>query len=155
MENGVLGEPRVDEPDIGQRRGIGAHGKVAEQRVARPLHAAARAELGAGKPHAREIDVERIAIDRDASFHIGDRESRVAALSRKPQHVDAYAPLARCLDPQSRKPRVEVLETANAVAAILTPRFAFFIGAGVAILLQAASEPSAVDLAGAHQTTGT
>ena len=80
------------------------------------------------------------------SFHIGDRESRVAALSRKPQHIDANAPLARCLDPQCRKPRVEVLETANAVAAILTRRFDFFIGAGIAMLLQTECERSVVDL---------
>src|SRR6266446_1720492 len=49
VQHRVLGKARVEKPDVGQRRRVGPHDEVPEQRVARPLDRAARAELGAGE----------------------------------------------------------------------------------------------------------
>ena len=87
-----------------------------------------------------------MAVDRDPALEIRDREPRVAALRGEPQEVDANPPLARRLDAQRREPCIEMLEAANAVAAVLTRRFDFLVRACVAVFLQPQRERTVVDL---------
>ena len=153
VQHGLVGEPRVDEPDVGERRRVGAHHEVPEQRVPRPLHRAARAELCAGEPHTGEVDVERAPVDRHAADDVGDRQLRVAALRGEAHHVDANALLARRLNAERRQPRVEVLEAPHAVTAVL-PRvlYLFYVGTRhLAVFLQTQGERAILDLHIAQQ----
>ena len=147
VQHGVRGEARIEEVDVGERRGVGAHREVPEQRVTGPLHRAARAELGAGEPHAREIHAQRAAVDRNASDDVGDRQLRIAALGRKPEHVDADALFARRLDAEGGEPRVEVLEAPDTVASIFTGELDLLVGArDLAVLLQPQRQRTVHDL---------
>ncbi len=87
-----------------------------------------------------------MAVDRDTSLEISDQEPRVAALRGEPEEVDTNPSLARRLDAQRRKARVEMLEAANAVASVLTRRFDFFVCAWLAVFLQPQRERTVVDL---------
>ena len=137
VQHRMLGEPRIEKPDVGQRRRVGAHREIPEQRVARPLHRALRAELRAGESDAGQIDVERMAVDRQAADDVGDRQPGIAALGREPQHVDPNAVLPRRLDAQRGEPRVEMLEAAQPIASVFTGVFDLLVGTRHdAVLLQ-------------------
>src|SRR2546425_4984517 len=54
------------------------------------LFRSARAELGAGEAHARQIHVECVAVDRHPADDVGDRQLGVAALRGEPQRSEEH-----------------------------------------------------------------
>ena len=147
MQHRLLGKPRIEEPDVGQRRGVRLHDEIPLQRVARPLHGAPGAELCGREAHARQIHVERTAVDRQPADDVGDRQLGIAALGREAQHVDADALLPRRLDAQRRQPGVEVLEAPDAVAPIFPGVLDLLVGArDLAVLLQPQRQRAVHDL---------
>ena len=147
VQHRVLRKARIEEADVGQRGGVGAHREIPQQRVGRPLHAAARAELRAREPDAREIHGQRAAVDRQAPHDIRNRQLRIAALGREPEHVDADAFFARRLDAKGGEPRVEVLEAPHTVAPVLAGKLDLLVGVRhLAVFLQPQRQRAVDDL---------
>src|SRR5262245_18056934 len=102
MQNRAFRKARIEEADIAQPRRIGAHREIPEDGVARPADIATGAELRAREPDARQIHIERAAVDRHPACESGDGKLRVATLGRVAQDIDTNAVLAGRLDAERR-----------------------------------------------------
>ena len=110
-ERGAPRESPVDEVEVPERGGVGTRSEVVQQRVVGPANLPAHpAERRSRKPHARQIDFDRVPDHVQPAGHVHEPQVRIAALHGQAGDVDANPGLAWRRDLQRREARVEVLE---------------------------------------------